>query len=46
VTIIGTDLYANGSHIHLVGHYHFEEPEIVGHLRPLRVKRHEDDLGA
>ena len=34
------------AHIHLVGHYHFEEPEIVGRLRPLRVKRHEDNLGA
>jgi len=34
------------AHIHLVRHYHFEESEIVGHLRPLRIKRHEDDLGA
>ncbi len=34
------------AHIHLVGHDHFEEPESVGHLRPLRVKRHEDALGA
>lgn len=36
----------NWAHIHLVGHYRFEEPAIVGRLRPLCVKRHEDDLGA